>query len=198
VARFWPVLLWLVLLPGCLESQATLRWHPDGSMDLELRVAGAPQALAQGLRAQGFWVRTGADGLVATRRLKAAGWDRLSGWLPGRFVYRDPSGVVFSRTSYLLFEDYRLSGRFVPLRAAGLPPWMAPVRFRLVIEAPFPPRAANADRREGGRLVWEGTLGEAFAPRVVYRLWYPERGAVLLALLSGLVLWRRSRPPRGG
>ncbi len=197
MARRWAVFLLLALLPGCLESQATLRWRPDGAMDLVIRVAGAPPSLAEGLRAQGFWVQTTGGGLMAGRDLKAPGWDRLSGWIPGRFVYRDPSGVVFARTSYVLFEDYRLSGRFVPLRAAGLPAWLSPVPFRFVVEAPFAPLYANADRREGRRLVWEGTLGSVIAPVVVYRLWYPER-AVLLLLVSGLVLWRRLRRPRAG
>ncbi len=198
MARVWLLFGLLFLLAGCLESEATLRWRADGSIDLEVRVADAPAALGEGLRRQGFWVRAEAGALLAWRPLKAAGWDRLSGWLPGRFAYQDPSGVVFSRTSYVVFEDYRLSGRFVPLKAAGLPPWLASAPFRFVVEAPFAPIRSNAKRQEGRRQVWEGTLGATFAPVLVYRIWYPERGLALLAALSGLVLWRRSRRPRAG
>ncbi len=198
--RFWPLLLLPLLLSACVESEARLVWRPDGAMVLVLRVKGDP-ALVEGLvpqlAAQGFAVRASPGDLRADRPLKAPGWDRLSGWLPGRFAYRDPSGVVLSRTSFVLFEDYRLAGRFVPLAAAGLPPFLAAAPFRFVVEAPFFPLRTNADRREGRVLVWEGRLGDPFEVEVVYRIWYPERAGVLLLLLIGLALWRRSRRPRG-
>ena len=197
--RFLALFALLFLLSGCVESEARLVWAPDGSMALELRVAGDAavlEGIAPRLARQGFSVREVSGELFALRPLKAPGWDRASGWLPGRFVYRDPSGVTLSRTSYLLFEDYRLSGRFVPIEAAGLPPFLAAAPFRFVVEAPFPPARSNAPGDRGRVQVWEGRLGDAFEIELVYRLWYPERAAVLL-LLIGLVLWRRSRRPRG-
>jgi len=198
--RFPALFALLFLLAGCVESEARLVWNPDGSMVLELRLSGEPAVLegvVPRLVAQGFSVRELGGEVLALRPLKAAGWDRVSGWLPGRFVYRDPSGVTLSRTSYLLFEDYRLSGRFVPIEAAGLPPFLAAAPFRFVVEAPFPPARSNAPRDQGRVQVWEGRLGEPFEIELVYRLWYPERAAVLL-LLIGLVLWRRLRRPRAG
>ena len=200
--HFWPFLLLAALLASCVESEARLVWRGDGAMELVLAVQGEPVLLgelAPFLREQGFWVRAGEGKLLALRPLKGPGWDRLSGLLPGRFAYHDPSGVVLSRTSYLLFEDYRLSGRFVPLKVARLPAFLAPTPFRFVLEAPFPPRRANADRQEGRRLVWEGRLGDVFEVEAVYRLFYPERGLLLFVLLIiGRGLWRRLRRTRSG
>ncbi len=188
----------LLLLSGCIESEARLVWHKDGSMDLTLKVVGEPallDALEPALAAQGYRVERTKGELFAGRPLKAPGWDRVSGLLPGTFVYQDPSGVALSRTSYVFFEDYALKGRFVPLEVAGLPVFLAEAPFRFLVEAPFTPYKTNAERREGRVLVWQGKLGEPFEILVVYRLWYPERvaGGVLLLVLIGLVLWRRSR-----
>ncbi len=193
----------LFLLAGCIESEARLVWHTDGSMDLTLKVAGEPallDALEPALAAQGYEVRRKENELLAWRPLKAPGWDRVSGLLPGTFVYQDPSGVALSRTSYVFFEDYALKGRFVPLEAAGLPAFLAEAPFRFVVEAPFAPYKTNAERQEGRVLVWQGTLGEPFEILVVYRLWYPERvaGGAFLLFFIGLVLWRRSRRPQAG
>ncbi len=200
VRRLFLFGLLALLLSGCVESEARLVWRPDGAMVLELRLSGEAavlEGIAPRLAAQGFSVRQDRSGVRAERPLKAPGWDRVSGWLPGRFAYRDPSGVTLSRTSYLLFEDYRLSGRFVPLEAAGLPPFLAAAPFRFVVEAPFLPVRSNASENRGRIQVWEGRLGDPFEIELVYRLWYPERAAVL-ALLMGLVLWRRLRRPRAG
>ena len=198
--RFWWLLL--LLLAGCVETEARLVWHEDGSMDLTIEVRGTGSLLldplAEGFRDQGFWVSRRGDAIVAWRPIKAPGWDRLSGWLPGRFAYRDPSGVEFSRTSFVVFEDYRLAGSFRPLEAAGLPEFLASEPFRFVVEAPFPPLASNAGRVEGRRAVWEGRLGEVFEVDLLYRLWYPERAAALLAPVILVVLWRRLRRTRSG
>ena len=195
------VLLFLLplLLTGCLEVEARLVWRDDGGIELLIRAEGEGELLRQvapELGRQGYAVELSGRALLARRELKAAGWDRLSGWLPGRFSYLDPSGVELSRTSYVLFEDYRLSGEFVPLEVAGLPPFLAAAPFRFVVEAPFSPLRSNAERVEGRALVWEGTLGERFDVDVVWRLWYPERAALLLLILLFIALWRRSRRPR--
>ena len=170
----------LLLLSSCIESEARLVWHRDGSLDLTLKVAGEPallDALGPALAAQGYRIERSGGGLLAWRPLKAPGWDRVSGLLPGTFVYRDSSGLTLRRTSYVLFEDYALEGRFVPLEVAGLPAFLAELPFRFLIEAPFPPYQTNADRKEGRVLVWRGKLGEPFEVLAVYRLWYPDRVA---------------------
>jgi len=195
-------------LSGCLETEAKLTWHDDGSMDLTVRLEGdalaqlAPE-LADRLRAGGFRnVRVEAERLTAVQPLKLAGWDRFSGWLPGRVAYRDPSGLVFSRTSWVVFEDYALDGLLDAARAVELPALVRPLRLPFVfkVEAPWPARESNATRVENGRTyVWVGTLNEPFPVHVVYRRTYPERVAVLaLLLVTGLVLWRRSRRRRQG
>jgi hypothetical protein len=209
IRKTLPLLVSLGLLAGlsgCLETEAKLTWHPDGSMDLVVRLEGdalSGQAgeIAGQLRASGFRdVRVTATRLSAVQPLKLAGWDRLSGWLPGRFAYADPSGLVFSRTSWVVFEDYALAGRLDVGRIAELPPLVRSLGLPFVfkVEAPWPARTSNATRTEGRTYVWEARLGQPFPVRAVYRRWYPERALVLgLALgLVSLALWRRSRRRR--
>jgi len=192
-----------VLLAGCVETEARLVWGRDGGMTLYLDLKG-PGALTYGevlserLRQAGFFVRPSGEGLHAETGLKPPGWDRLSGWIPGRFGYKDPSGLTFFRVSYVLFEDYGLTGELRPAATLGLPPLAGGLPFRFVVEAPFVPIASNASRRSGRTLVWEGTLAGPIPVYVRYRLWYPGRGLLLLAILLGLALWRRSGRPRAG
>ena len=206
-AAFLSALLAVTLvLGGCLETEAKLTWHPDGSIDLKLRLEGDALSgqggeIADQLRAGGFRdVRLSATRLSAVQPLKLAGWDRLSGWLPGRFAYADPSGLVFSRTSWVVFEDYALAGTLDVGRIAELPPLVRALGLPFVfkVEAPWPAHASNATRVEGRTYVWEARLGQPFPVRVVYRRWYPERVLALLAALGvvSLVLWRRSRRRR--
>ncbi|WP_457631854.1 hypothetical protein [Oceanithermus sp.] len=192
-----------ILLGGCLETEARLTWHPDGSMDLTLSLKGDAvesqrELIVEQLRADGFQrIRVSGDTLSAEERFKEAGWDRLSGWLPGRFVYRDPSGLEFSRVSRVVYEDYVLSGTLDVGRLVELPIFVAAMNlpFTFAVEAPWPALASNADRVEGKTYLWERTLGKPFAVKLVYRRWYPERAAVLALLLVvlALALWRRLR-----
>ncbi len=201
----WWLGLLVFLLAGCLESEAKLTWHPDGSMDLTVRLEGDVLAsqggeIARQLRLSGFReLRLDDAHLSAVQPLKLAGWDRLSGWLPGRVAYRDPSGLVFARASWVVFEDYSLSGSLDVARIAELPVFVRALGLPFVfkVEAPWPARGSNADRVEGRTYVWEATLGQPFEVRVVYRRWYAERVFVLasLVLVSG-ALWRRSRRRR--
>ncbi|WP_456446005.1 hypothetical protein ACMC9I_02845 [Deinococcota bacterium DY0809b] len=190
-------------LSGCLETEAKLTWHPDGSIDLKLRLEGDALSgqggrIAEQLRLSGFRdVRLSATRLSAVEPLKLAGWDRLSGWLPGRFAFADRSGLVFSRTSWVVFEDYALAGTLDVGRVAELPPFVRALGLPFVfkVEAPWPALSSNAVRVEGRTYVWQARLGQPFPVRIVYRRWYPER-ALALALALGalsLVLWRRSR-----
>ncbi len=198
--------LWLFLpflLASCLESEARLAWHQDGRVDLTLKlsgqgVAGVADELSRRLASLGFRVDLGPASIEAQRVYKAAGWDRWTGWLPGRVAFRDASGLTFYRVSYVFFEDYGLSGQLVPARVAGIPQVLSGFPFRFVVEAPFSPIESNATERRGRIQVWEGTLGERFALRLRYRVWYPERAAVVLVILLLGFLWRRSRRPRGG
>ncbi len=206
---WWFGLLGLLALSlsGCLETEAKLTWHEDGSMDLTVRLegdalAGQTDAIASQLRASGFRdIRVGAERLTAVQPLKLAGWDRWSGWLPGRLAYQDPSGLVFSRTSWVVFEDYALDGELDAARVTELPSFVQALNLPFVfkVEAPWPALASNATRVEGERTyVWQATLGRPFPVHVVYRRWYPERIAVLVLLagVMGTVLWRRSRRRR--
>lgn len=191
------------LLGGCLKTEAKLTWHSDGSVDLRLRLEGDAvtsqgSQIADRLRLQGFKdVRLSGTRLSAVQPLKLAGWDRVSGWVPGRFALADPSGLVFSRTSWVVFEDYALNGTLDVIKAAHLPPFVRSLGLPFVfkVEAPWPARESNATRTEGRTYVWEARLGQPFPVRIVYRRWYPERVIVLaLALVAlSLVLWRRSR-----
>ncbi len=195
----------VLLLSGCLESEAKLTWHPDGSMDLTVRLEGDVLTsqggeIARQLRLSGFReLHLDATRLSAVQPLKLAGWDRLSGWLPGRVGYRDPSGLVFARTSWVVFEDYSLGGTLDVARITELPAFVRALGLPFVfkVEAPWPARSSNADRVEGRTYVWEATLGRPFEVRVVYRRWYAERVIVLvlLVLVSG-ALWRRLRRRR--
>ncbi len=193
-------------LSGCLETEAKLSWRPDGSMDLALNLSGEAlnsqtAQIVSRLRASGFYrIQLGNDSLRAVQPLKLAGWDRLSGWLPGRLGYRDPSGLVFSRSSWIVFEDFMLAGTLDVSRLVSLPPFTAALGlpFTFKVEAPWPARASNADAVEGKTYVWRKTLGKPFAVYLLYRRWRPERAAVLVVFmaLSSLALWRRSRRRR--
>ena len=190
-------------LSGCLETEAKLSWHPDGSIDLALRlegdaVTGQGERIAEQLRLGGFRdVRLSATRLSAVQPLKLAGWDRFSGWLPGRFAYADRSGLVFSRTSWVLFEDYALAGTLDVGRVAELSPFVRALGlpFLFKVEAPWSALSSNANRVEERTYVWQGRLGQPFPVRIVYRRWYPERVLALTLVLGALslVLWRRSR-----
>ena len=186
----------LFLLSGCLETEARLVYQRDGSAELRILAEGEPallSLLAERLAAAGFGVR------VEGRRVwaKALLVTRWAGMLPGRWRYEDPSGLVFERVSWFLGEEVWIAGAFVPLEVAGLPAVFAPVPFRFVVEAPAPPLFTNAPKVEERRLVWPGRLGDRFVVRARFRLWHPERGLWLLVPVTALVLWRRSRRPRG-
>ncbi len=191
-----------LVLSGCLETEAKLTWHEDGSMDLTVRLegdalSGQGGSIASQLRRSGFRdVRLSATRLSAVQPLKLAGWDRLSGWLPGRFAYTDSSGLVFSRTSWVVFEDYQLAGELDVARVTELPPFVRALGlpFTFKVEAPWPARASNATEVEGRTYVWRAKLGRPFPVRIVYRRWYPERAAILFSalLIISLALWRRS------
>jgi len=203
VRRLFLALFLPLLLAGCVETEARLVWGQDGRMTLYLDLKGPGvstygDALRERLSQAGFFVRPSGEELHAEAGLKPAGWDRLSGWIPGRFSYKDPSGLTFFRVSYVLFEDYGLSGALRPSATLGLPPFAGGLPFRFVVEAPFTPIASNAPQRSGRTLVWRGTLAGPIPVYVRYRLWYPERGLLLLAILVALALWRRSRRPRAG
>ncbi|WP_456409235.1 hypothetical protein, partial [Oceanithermus sp.] len=108
-----------------------------------------------------------------------------------------------SRTSWVVFEDYALSGTLDAARVAELPSFVKALGLPFVfkVEAPWPALTSNATRMEGERTyVWEATLGRPFPVHVVYRRWYPERivALVLLVAVMGTVLWRRSRRRRRG
>jgi len=196
----------MMALSGCLETEAKLTWHEDGSMDLTVRLEGDALSgqggeIASQLRASGFRdIRLSDTRLTAVQPLKLAGWDRLSGWLPGRFAYADPSGLVFSRTSRVIFEDFALDGVLDAARVTEMPPIVKALKLPFVfkVEAPWPALVSNATRVEGRTYVWEARLGQPFPVRVVYRRWYPERILTLLVALGlvNLVLWRRSRRRR--
>jgi len=203
-ARLVLLALLALLLGGCLETKAKLTWHEDGSIDLTLSLEGDAlksdgELIAERLAAGGFSKIRLRDGeLSAEEKFKEAGWDRLSGWLPGRLAYHDPSGLIFSRTSWVIFEDYALGGRLDVGRVAQLPAFTAALGlpFTFAVEAPWPARAGNADEVKGRVYVWKRTLGRPFAVRLVYRRWYAERvlAALLVLILLSLALWRRLRP----
>jgi len=192
-----------LLLTGCLDTKVKLTWHDDGSMDLVVTLSGdalesQSQLIIEQLEKDGFRkIRFTGDSLTAEEKFKDAGWDRLSGWLPGRFVYEDPSGLTFSRISRVVYEDYVLAGRLDVGRLVDLPPFVAAMGLPFVfeVEAPWPALASNADEVEGKTYIWRSTLGQPFDVNLVYRRWYPERIAVILlaAVLLSLALWRRSR-----
>jgi len=193
-----------LLLGGCLETKAKLTWHEDGSIDLSLSLEGDAlksdgELIVERLAAGGFSkIRLKGGELTAEEKFKEAGWDRLSGWLPGRLAYHDPSGLTFSRKSWVVFEDYALSGRLDVGRVAQLPPFTAALGlpFTFEVEAPWPALASNADEVRGRVYVWKRTLGQPFQVRLVYRRWFPERvlAVLLVLILLSLVLWRRLRP----
>ena len=201
----WPVLALAMALglSGCLETKVKLTWHEDGSMDLVVTLSGdaiesQSQLIIEQLENGGFKkIRLSGNSLTAEEKFKDAGWDRLSGWLPGRFVYKDPSGLTFSRVSRVIFEDYVLTGRLDVGKLVELPPFIAAMGLPFVfeVEAPWPALASNANEVKGKTYIWRATLGQPFDVNLVYRRWYPERVAVIvlaLVLLS-LALWRRSR-----
>ncbi|WP_287370868.1 hypothetical protein, partial [Oceanithermus sp.] len=206
VRSLWWLGLLVVLLSGCLETEAKLTWHPDGSIDLKVRLegdalSGQAQQIADRLRLSGFRdVRLSATRLSAVQPLKLAGWDRFSGWLPGRFAYADRSGLVLSRTSWVVFEDYALVGTLDVGRITELPSFVRALGLPFVfkVEAPWPALSSNATRVEGRTYVWQARLGQPFPVRIVYRRWYPERALALVLALGAvsLVLWRRSRRRR--
>jgi len=192
-----------LLLSGCLETEAKLTWHDDGSMDLVLTLTGdaletQADLIIEQLRDDGFYKIKLADGsLSAIEKFKDAGWDRWSGWIPGRFVYKDPSGLAFSRVSRVVFEDFVLAGRLDVGRLVELPLFVGAMGLPFVfeVEAPWPALRSNADAVEGKTYIWKKTLGQPFEVDLVYRRWYPERVAVVSLLLVGfsLILWRRLR-----
>ncbi len=194
------------VLTGCLETEAKLTWRDDGSMDLVLTLTGdaletQAELIVEQLRADGFGkIRLANGSLSAEEKFKEAGWDRWSGWLPGRFVYRDPSGLSFSRVSRVVFEDFVLDGRLDVGRLVELPLFVGAMGLPFVfrVEAPWPALSSNADEVEGKSYVWNKTLGRPFDVHLVYRRWYPERLAVLalLLLIFSSVLWRRLRSRR--
>ena len=203
-ARLVLLALLALLLGGCLETKAKLTWHEDGSIDLSLSLEGDALAsdgelIAEKLAAGGFSkIRLKGGELTAEEKFKEAGWDRLSGWLPGRLAYRDPSGLTFSRTSWVVFEDYALSGRLDVGRVAQLPLFTSALGlpFTFVVEAPWTAHASNADEVRGRVYVWKRTLGRPFEVRLVYRRWYAERvlAALFVLILISLALWHRLRP----
>jgi len=203
-ARLVSLALLALLISGCLKTKAKLTWHEDGSIDLSLSLEGDAlksdgELIVERLAASGFGKIRLRDGeLTAEEKFKEAGWDRLSGWLPGRLAYHDPSGLAFSRTSWVVFEDYALSGRLNVGRVAQLPAITAALGlpFTFEVEAPWPARASNADEVRGRVYVWKRTLGLPFEVRLVYRRWFAERvlAALLVLILLSLALWRRLRP----
>ncbi|WP_457637622.1 hypothetical protein [Oceanithermus sp.] len=200
------VMVWLLTLTGCLETKAKLTWHEDGSIDLVLTLTGdalktQADLIIEQLRNGGFYrVKLSGNSLSAEEKFKEAGWDRWSGWIPGRFVYQDPSGLAFARVSRVIYEDYSLSGTLDTARLANLSPLVVAMGlpFTFEVEAPWPALRSNADEVEGKTYVWKKVLGQPFAVYVLYRRWYPERVVVLALLLgiTGLALWCRLRPRR--
>ena len=192
-----------LLLTGCLETEAKLTWHEDGSMDLQIALSGdlietESEMVIEQLREGGFNKIKLTDGrLSAEEKFKDAGWDRWSGWLPGRFSYQDPSGLTFSRISRVVFEDFELAGILDVGRLVDLPIFISAMGLPFVfkVEAPWTAVASNADEVEGKTYIWKKTLGQPFPVELVYRRWYPERIAVLalVLLLVSLALWRRLR-----
>ena len=202
----WPILTLMVTfgLTGCLETEAKLTWHEDGSMDLQIALSGdlletGSEMVIEQLREGGFNKIKLTDGrLSAEERFKDAGWDRWSGWLPGRFSYQDPSGLTFSRVSRVIFEDFELAGILDIGRLVELPIFVGAMGLPFVfeVEAPWPALFNNADEVNNKTYIWKKTLGRPFEVELVYRRWYPERVVVvlLLVVLLSLVLWRKLLP----
>jgi len=202
----WPILTLMVTfgLTGCLETEAKLTWHEDGSMDLQIALSGdlletGSEMVIEQLREGGFNKIKLTDGrLSAEERFKDAGWDRWSGWLPGRFSYQDPSGLTFSRVSRVIFEDFELAGILDIGRLVELPIFVGAMGLPFVfeVEAPWPALLNNADEVDNKTYIWKKTLGRPFEVELVYRRWYPERVVVvlLLVVLLSLVLWRKLLP----
>ncbi len=196
-----------LFLTGCVETEAVLTWHPDGRLDLKLIAQGEglenqARLVLERLEANGFYqVVVSGDRIEATRLLKPAGWDRVSGLWPGRVTFIEPTtGLMVYRSSYVFFEDYGLEGELVPIRALGLPQAAALLAppFSLKVQAPWPALEANAPEREGRTYVWRGSLTDTYDLSIRYRRYFPERVLAALGIIALPVLWRRlRRPPRG-
>ena len=202
---FWFILVFAVVfgLTGCLETKAKLTWREDGSMDLVVNITGEAlntqsDLIIEQLQNDGFRkIRLTNGSLSAEEKFKEAGWDRWSGWLPGKFSYQDPSGLAFSRVSRVVFEDYVLAGRLDVGRLVELPPFVGAMGLPFVfeVEAPWPALFSNADEVDNKIYIWKKTLGQPFDVKIIYRRWYPERVVVLtlILLIFSLALWRKLR-----
>ena len=198
--------LWLgliLLLTGCVETEARLGWARDGSMNLFLNLMGdgvssQGRVIVSQLEGGSFKeIRLEGNRIQAVMPIKPPGWDRITGFIPGRFEQRDATtGLTFYRTSYVFYEDYGLEGELNPAALAGLPEVVGFLNLpiRLLVETPWRPRAASGQVQADGEVVWQGQVTDSFPISVSYRIFFYERMVGALVVIGLLVyLLRRKR-----
>lgn len=193
----------VLLLGGCVETEARLVWAQDGSMNLFLSLVGEGvnsqgQVIISQLEGSDFReIRLEGDRIRAVMPIKPPGWDRITGFIPGRFDQQDPTtGLTFYRQSYVFYEDYGLEGKINPAQIAGLPEIVGFLNLpiRLVVETPWRPEATTGQVGPEGEVVWQGQVTDSFPISVRYRVFFYERIAGALVIVALLIyLFRRRR-----